>query len=184
MRIDRIGEATRLLDAFASRTGIDGGSGDPSHRYLWTDAFALMASLGVAEGAGDLRHFTRAIRIANLVHRHLGRHRPDDARTGWISGLPEEEGASHPTAGGLRIGKPLPERPAGAPRDDGLEWDRDGQYFHYHTRWLHALCDLAEATGDVRWSHHAIDLAHASCRAFVFRPSGAAGVRAPACTGR
>jgi hypothetical protein len=166
----------RLMDGFCARTGVDGG-GDPLRRYLWTDALAVEACTALHARSGGQRHLDRAVRIAELVHRALGRHRPDDRRSGWISGLDEAAGERRPCAGGLRIGKPLPERPAGAPRDDGLEWDRDGQYFHYHTRWLHALCDLAEATGDVRWSHHAIDLAHASCRAFVFRPSGAAGVR-------
>ncbi len=177
MRIDRIGEATRLLDAFASRTGIDGGSGDPSHRYLWTDAFALMASLGVAEGANDLRHDVRAIRLANLGHRHLGRHRPDDARTGWISGLPEAEGAVHPTAGGLRIGKPLPERRPGERYDARLEWQCDGQYFHYLTKWMHALHRLGLASGGAEWNRLGTELAVAAHAGFVVRPTPASRPR-------
>ena len=40
----------------------------------------------------------------------LGRHRDDDARTGWISGLDGARGRGAPDRGGLRIGKPLPER--------------------------------------------------------------------------
>jgi hypothetical protein len=49
------------------------------------------------------------------VHAVLGRHRPDDRRTGWISGLEEQEGSEHPTAGGLRIGKVMNERCRGTP---------------------------------------------------------------------
>jgi hypothetical protein len=45
--------------------------------------------------------------------------------------------------GGLRIGKPLKERGANEPIDESLEWDRDGQYFHYLTKWMHALCRAA-----------------------------------------
>ncbi|MEM2352169.1 MAG: hypothetical protein QXT26_07155, partial [Thermoproteota archaeon] len=65
-------------------------------RYLWTDSFAVCNFL-------DLYR-----RKCNI--RYLGRHREDDSRRGWISGLSEEEGWRHPTLGGLRIGKPLPER--------------------------------------------------------------------------
>jgi hypothetical protein len=168
--------ADRLMDDFCARTGVDGG-GTPDRRYLWTDALAVEACVTLHARTGMHRHLERAVHLAELVHRVLGRHRPDDRRTGWISGLDEASGERRPTAGGLRIGKPLPERPVGAPRDDGLEWDRDGQYFHYHTRWIHALCDLAEATGDVRWLHHAIDLSHASCAAFVVQPGSSAGAR-------
>ncbi len=47
--------------------------------------------------------------------------RPDDSRRGWISGLGEAEGERHPTLGGLRIGKELPERRAGEPFDERLD---------------------------------------------------------------
>ena len=40
-----------------------------------------------------------ALQLVAQVHHLLGRHRPDDARTGWISGLGEEEGSKHPTIG-------------------------------------------------------------------------------------
>jgi len=45
----------------------------------------------------------------------LGRHRDDDTRSGWISGLDDEKGKQHPTFGGLRIGKPLNERKPNEP---------------------------------------------------------------------
>ena len=72
------------------------------------------------------------------------------ARRGWLGGRSEEDGERHPTAGGLRIGKPLPERGAREPIDERLEWDRDGQYFHYLTKWMHALCQAAWFTGEAQ----------------------------------
>ena len=37
----------------------------------------------------------------------------------------------HPTQGGLRIGKNMNERSSSDRFDENLEWDRDGQYYHY-----------------------------------------------------
>src|SRR5216684_2205383 len=54
--------------------------------------------------------------------------------------------------GGLRIGKKLPERSAGEPFDEQLEWDRDGQYFHYLTKWMHALDQVARSTKQPRFN--------------------------------
>jgi hypothetical protein len=53
---------------------------------------------------------------------------------------------THPTRGGLRIGKQLPERRPGEPYDPQVEWDRDGQYFHYLTKWMHALDQASSRT--------------------------------------
>src|SRR5687768_15334564 len=104
---------------------------DRGRRHLWTDAFAVCNFLGFAAATGDARHRERALRLVEQVHAVLGRHRPNDTRAGWLPGLGPEEGAAHPTSGGLRIGKPLPERGPREPLDERLEWDRDGQYFHY-----------------------------------------------------
>ena len=93
--------ASALMHAFAQRTGLIGNA--PPKRYLWTDAFAVCNFLELGDN-------DRAERLVDQVHRILGRHRPDDARTGWIGGMDEETGTEHPTRGGLRIGKPLPER--------------------------------------------------------------------------
>lgn len=164
--------AAAILDDFAQRTGLVGGT--PPRRYLWTDAFAVCACLSLHR-----RHASRgeperaeswlgqAVRLVEQVHRVLGRHRPDDLRTGWISALGEEEGARHPTAGGLRIGKPLPERRPDEPRHPGREWDRDGQYYHYLTRWMHALARAASVTGESRYHRWAVELARTAHRAFV-----------------
>jgi hypothetical protein len=86
-----------------------------------------------------------ALRLVDQVHHVLGRHREDDKRTGWISGLGEEEGREHPTAGGLRIGKGMKERGPREAFDERLEWDRDGQYYHYLTKWMHALNRVSQA---------------------------------------
>ena len=60
--------------------------------------------------------------MLDQVHYILGRHRQDDARSGWISGLPEDEGRRHPTAGGLRIGKRINERGPADPFNQRLDW--------------------------------------------------------------
>lgn len=162
----RVRTAESLMRAFAVRTGI-AGSGAASRRYLWTDAFAVCNFLALHRATGAAKHLDLAQALVESVHRELGRHRADAGRSGWISGLPEEEGSRHPTRGGLRIGKPLPERRAGEPHDDELEWERDGQYFHYLTRWMHALACMARATGEARFLEWAVDLATAAHAAFV-----------------
>jgi hypothetical protein len=112
------------------------------------------------------------------VHHVLGRHRADDAlRRGWLSGLGEAEGELHPTRGGLRIGKRLPERPPDAPFDERLEWDRDGQYFHYLTRWMHALDQVARWTREARFNTWARELAEVAHRSFTYGPPGRSGRR-------
>ena len=103
--------------------------------------FAIFSNCAARTGEQKYRDY--AIRLIDQVHRVLGRYREDDARSGWISGLDEEKGHLHPTAGGLRIGKPLKERGEAEPFDERLEWDRDGQYFHYLTKWMHALCQTS-----------------------------------------
>ncbi len=165
---ERVGEAVERMNAFAERTGLT--SGGPSRRYLWTDAFAVCNFLGLARATGDdrLQHF--ALTLVERVHHELGRHRPDERRAGWISGLSEEQGEDHPTAGGLRIGKPLPERTPSEPIDPDLEWERDGQYFHYLTKWMHALDRVARSTGRPRYGRWARELAHTAHRAFVYGP--------------
>jgi hypothetical protein len=152
--------------AFAARTGLD-GVGTP-RRYLWTDAFAVCNFLGLWRASGDRTFLDLALRLVAQVHDVLGRHRSDDPRRGLISGLSEQEGALHPARGGLRIGKPLPERAPGDPVDERLEWEQDGQYFHYLTRWMHALDQVSRATGDARFVRWAIELGEVAHRRFVY----------------
>lgn len=155
---------------FAERTGLS--SGAAPRRYLWTDAFAVCNFLGLARATGERRYRDLALQLVDQVHQVLGRYRPGSPRAGWLSGLGEAEGAAHPTRGGLRIGKRLPERAPGEPFDEGLEWDRDGQYFHYLTRWMHALDQTARATGQVRFNLWARELAETAHRAFSYGGPG------------
>ncbi len=160
--------AARLMSAFAARTGLSPDS-ESQQRYLWTDAFAVCNFLELFERTGDPLYRLCATDLIDQVHQVLGRHRADDVRQGWISGLNEQAGQHHPTKGGLRIGKPLRERDPGEPPDERLEWDRDGQYFHYLTKWMHALCRAAIVIGDAAFIEHALELADAAFRGFVHR---------------
>ena len=166
----RIRQAVELMTRFTERTGLGGDSS--SRRYLWTDAFAVCNLLGFP-GDGE-QSLALAQRLVDHVHHALGRHRADDSRTGWISGLDAGEGEAHPTLRGLRIGKPLTERTALERFDERLEWDRDGQYFHYLTKWMHALDQLARATGQPKLNLWARELANAAYRAFTYSPRGSA----------
>jgi hypothetical protein len=165
MRDPRAERAVELMSRFAERTGLT--SDRPPRRYLWTDAFAVCNFLGLSRATGDGRYMELALRLVDQVHHVLGRHRADDARAGWISGLEPREAEAHPTRGGLRIGKPLPERGPTEPADERLEWDRDGQYFHYLTKWMHALDQVARATGQAMFNVWARELADAAHRGFV-----------------
>lgn len=153
------------MKEFAKRTGLS--SGNQPRRYLWTDAFAVCNFLGLRRKTGDSRFAELALSLIEQVHDTLGRHREDDYRDGWISGLDEQTGENHPTAGGLRIGKKLPERKSREPFDSRLEWERDGQYFHYLTKWAHALDLTARETKNSDYALWACELAHTAGKAFV-----------------
>ena len=172
---ERLELAVDLMTRFAERTGVT--SGAAGRRYLWTDAFAVCNFLGLSAATGGGRHADAALRLVERVHAVLGRHRGDDGRAGWLSGLGDREGAAHPTRGGLRIGKPLPERRVREAFDERLEWDRDGQYFHYLTKWMHALDQAARATGQGALNAWARELAVAAHRAFVHVPPDGGGPR-------
>ncbi len=102
------------------------------------------------------------------VHHVLGRYSADDPRKGWISGLSGEKGELHPTIGGLRIGKELNERPPDEPFDQLSEWDRDEQYYHYLTKWMHALSRVSVVTGDQVYSKWALELAQTAHVGFTY----------------
>jgi hypothetical protein len=163
-------QARTIMARFAERTGLT--SDRQPRRYLWTDAFAVCNFLALARRTGEGRYTELALALVAQVHRVLGQHRADESRTGWLSGLEAQAGEAHPTRGGLRIGKPLPERTAGEPMDERLEWDRDGQYFHYLTKWMHALDQVSRATGQALFGVWARELAEAAHRAFTYEPAG------------
>jgi hypothetical protein len=154
-----IKDAQILMDGYANRTGLTNTKGDISNRYLWTDAIAVEAFFGLSHVLEDRKYKELALKLIDEVHFHLGRYRPDDVRVGWISGLPDKEGEKHPTIGGLRIGKRLPERTEGELYEEPLEWERDGQYFHYLTRWTNALLLASVETDEQRYAIWAAELA-------------------------
>ena len=154
-------KARELMDDFSRRTGLAGEEGDAGERYLWTDAFAVQTFFGLFHAFEDDTYRERALKLIELVHEKLGRFHPDDEREGWISGLPEEEGRKHPVAGGLRIGKKLPERKENEPFNERLEWERDGQYFHYISRWINALLLAGKETGEHKYALWAAELMQA-----------------------
>jgi hypothetical protein len=162
----RVEHAKELMLQFAERTRIEAG-GPNARRYLWTDAYAVCNFLSLARATHESRWERLALQLTERVHATLGRHRADDARTGWLSGLPEHEGRAHPTRGGLRIGKALQERKASEPTDPHMEWDRDGQYFHYLTRWTHALTRLSVETSKIEPLAQAVELVEAAHRGFT-----------------
>lgn len=154
-------EAQEIMDGFAKRTGIEESEGDSHQRYLWTDAFAVQSFFGLSHVLNEELYYNHALKLIDQVHVVLGRHRPDDERKGWISGLPEEKGKQHPTIGGLRIGKRLPERGKNDYPDERLEWERDGQYFHYLSRWCQALLNSFQETKENNYALWAAELLEA-----------------------
>ena len=151
---ERVAQAAEILDHFAARTGLTAVV-EP-RRYLWTDAFAVMTWIGLHEETRQAKYLDLASRLVGQVHETLGVSR----------------NAEHPTSRGVRIGKPLAERAPDEPYDPELEWERDGQYFHYLTKWMHALERMAHATSDDRYRRWAADLAKTAHRAFAY-PAGA-----------
>jgi hypothetical protein len=143
-------DAAGILDEFAKSSGLtrDSNAAVQPRRYLWTDAFAVMTWVGLHERTGERRFLDLALRLVAQVHEILAAPR-----------------------GGLRIGKPLPERQPHEPYDPELEWERDGQYYHYLTKWMHALRRTARATRDERYQRWAVELARTAHRAFV-HPGG------------
>ena len=166
----------KIMTEFAERTCLSGEGCTPV-RYLWTDAFAVCNFLALYEQTGEENYKESALALVDQVHHVLGKHRDDDPRSGWISGLDEEEGEKHPTAGGLRIGKKQNERKQDAPYDERLEWEQDGQYFHYLTKWMHALNRVTEVTGDPRYNFWARELAKTAYAGFVHTLPGNRGKR-------
>lgn len=166
-------QAARLMLYFAERTGLT--AREPQRRYLWTDAFAVCNFLALERRLHAEHYAGLALNLIDRVHHTLGQHRSDDRRRGWLSGLGAAEAEDHPTTGGLRIGKPLPERLPGQASIEQLEWEQDGQYFHYLTKWMHALDQASTRTRRPQLNRWARELAETAHRAFVARsPSSGA----------
>ena len=102
-------------------------------------------------------------------------------RAGSAASTSRRGSGTRPT-GGLRIGKRLPERRRDEPINERLEWDQDGQYYHYLTKWMHALNRVSQATGDPIYNRWAIELAKTAHARFTYDSPRRAGRRG--CTGR
>lgn len=159
-----------IMMEFASLTGLEPVNTYPK-RYLWTDAFAVCNYLELFKETDDKTYLNLALHLVDQVHHILGRHRDDDPRNGWISGLDEEEGELHPTKGGLRIGKKMNERKPSEMPDERLEWDQDGQYYHYLTKWMHALNRVSKVTNDPKYAQWAVELGKTVHEKFTYVPS-------------
>jgi hypothetical protein len=145
-----------MLD-YSRLTGLTGLASNDVHprRYLWTDAFAVCNYLELFRQTNDETYRDFALSLV-------------DHRRGWISGLDEKEGERHPTVGGLRIGKQMNERRPDEPPNERLEWDQDGQYYHYLTKWMHALNCVARVTGDPTYTRWAMELAQTAHARFTY----------------
>ncbi len=157
----------KIMIDFGDRTCLTGDRCKPI-RYLWTDAFAVCNYLELYNQTDEQKYKQDALALVEQVHHILGKHREDDPRSGWISTLDEDKGENHPTIGGLRIGKKLNERKQDEPYDERLEWEQDGQYFHYLTKWMHALNRVTEITGDFKYNRWAEELAKTAHTKFTY----------------
>jgi len=159
-----------IMNDFSTSTGLSDNTREP-RRYLWTDAFAVCNHLELYRQTGEETSLQLALKLVDQVHQTLGKHRKDSKRSGWISSLTEEQSQLHPTQGGLRIGKPLDEHKPGDTVDESLEWEQDGQYFHYLTKWMHALNCVSRDTDKGLYNQWALELAKVAHAAFTYTPS-------------
>jgi hypothetical protein len=172
-RVTITGNVREIMEDFARETGLEPERDHP-RRYLWTDAFAVCNYLELYGRTGEVSYQELALRLVDQVHHVLGRHRNDDSRSGWISSLDDHEGELHPTIGGLRIGKPENERKPSEMPDERQEWDRDGQYYHYLAKWMHALHRVSIVTGHSVYNQWAVELAKTAHAHFTYT-SGRSG---------
>ena len=159
-----------IMSDFATSTGLSDPTREP-RRYLWTDAFAVCNYLELYQQTSEPTFLQLALKLVDQVHLILGRYRKDSVRNGWLSGLDEKQAQMQPTRKGLRIGKRLDERQPGEPVNESLEWDQDGQYFHYLTKWMHALNRVSQVTGKSVYNQWALELATVAHATFTYTSS-------------
>ena len=169
-------EAEKLLvDLYGDPGGKDvfpkpmpeGEAGDCANgdrRYLWTDAFGVLAYVSLAKATNNPQFVTAAQRLVDAVHEGLGK-----PRSAQFPMTPDLKGLSPSGYVGLRIGK---ER-ARAHTDLGMAYD--GMYWHYVDKWLFALLRLGQETGDAARIHQAAAIAK-SVFPYFYDPAGG-GVR-------
>jgi hypothetical protein len=170
MKQNSTGLLNDCMSEFASNTGL---APESSHltRYLWTDAFAVCNFLELYNRTNDKIYLNLALTLIYQVHHILGKYSHGNKKGVWISGLNMDDGENHPTQGGLRIGKEMNERGPNEPFNESLEWDRDGQYYHYLTKWMHALNNTSTITGDKKYIKWAMELAKTAHKKFTYMPN-------------
>ena len=57
-----------------------------------------------------------------------------------------------------------------------LEWDRDGQYYHYLTKWMYALDCVSRVTDDDRYREWAVELARTVHERFSVRDANGSSI--------
>ena len=155
------------MDDFAGRTEISEKNSRGS-RYLWTDAFAVFNYFELYRQTNKGSYLNLALMLIDQVHDVLGKHRNDDIRNGWISGLDNHRGRLHPVICGLRIGKSMTERKSSQVIDEEKEWDRDGQYFHYLVKWMLVLECTFRITNESKYHMWAVELAKTAYEKFTY----------------
>jgi len=168
MESDKLRKVKNLMKDFAANTGLY-PEFSPPLRYLWTDAFAVCNYIGLYNLTDKTEYLELGLKLINQVHHVLGKDRRNKA--GWISGLDNKTGEVHPTVGGLRIGKKLDERGLNQQYDEVLEWEMDGQYYHYITKWIHALNITAKTSEDIKYVQWAGELLKTTHEAFSYKPA-------------
>jgi hypothetical protein len=157
------------MNQFAINTGLYNNGRAPV-RYLWTDAFAVCNYLELYKKTRESKYLDLAEKLVHQVHHVLGKYRTDQSKKGWISGLDDKNAENHPTIGGLRIGKKFNERSKGDSIDEELEWEMDGQYYHYITKWIHSLNSIAKVSNHVNYFIWASELLKTAHKSFTYSP--------------
>ena len=170
MKQNSTGTLKEIMTEFASNTGLAPENIHPK-RYLWTDAFAVCNFLELYNQTNDEKLFKFGSETYLPSTSCIRKYNPESKKIGWISGLNIYDGEKNPTQGGLRIGKEINERGPKEPYDERLEWDRDGQYYHYLTKWMHALNNTSKVTGDTKYTKWAMELAKTAHKKFTYLPN-------------
>jgi hypothetical protein len=150
-----------------------GGHSSGQRRYLWTDAFGVLAfcsqaRTAKAEGLEDKRaeYLTSATRLSNAVLSTLGTPRSEQFPMQPCNDEKSVPGFTSPHYLGLRIGK----LEAAKTTDMGMRFD--GMYWHYCDKFIFALLRQYAETGDAVSLSQATHLIHTLHRLFFVPKQG------------
>jgi hypothetical protein len=85
--MDRFKQAQTIMHKFALPSGLFpvGANQSRSHRYLWTDAFAVCNYLGFYRQSAQPVWLQQVKDLVAQVHQTFGQHRPQGGYHGWLS---------------------------------------------------------------------------------------------------